>query len=645
MNRFWTVPLLCVLAAPLLAATPAPLPDHPGNVFLAGERVTVTLPVLDLATWRVTDYAGAVAAEGKTTSGRADVGPLPVGWYELSWGEGRRVAIGVLEPLKAPTPRTSPIGVDVAMAWFYKEPQMPAVANLCALAGMNWVRDRLTWAEMEPRRGEFAAGPNKYDASARIQSAAGLRVLQVIHLSPPWANPDIKRFPPDLRDGRRFYEAMARRWAGQVAAFEPWNEADIPMFGGHTGSEMASLQKAAYLGLKAGDPAIIACLNVFALPSKSILADLADNQSWPYFDTFNLHHYAKTDDYPGIYAAFRAVSGGRPLWSTEFSMPVKWAGDENLKEPTDTDLRVQAERVAQVFAAALHEGPQAAFYFLFPHYSEGPTQFGIVRPDLTPRPAYVALAAAGRLLADARPLGQLKGAAPNVRAFIFRARPDGVEREVLVAWAADGKAELALPAAPAAVFDHLGRPATGSAATGSAATGSGALSVKAPDPLHPPAATALTLTPAPTFALLAPGTAAKMSLDPPPAAAPRLPGEPSPVVLQALWPKERIDLGRSAYRVSREAAETVSIYVYNFSDKPVEGELAAAAPSPVKAHIERSVKVPPQGRVEVPLTVDARGMAADATETVRLTGDFGAAGKAVLSLRVTPQPPPKKDAK
>ena len=293
------------------------------------------------------------------------------------------------------------------MAWFYGPDRMDAVANLCALAGMNWVRDRLNWGEMEPQRGQFSA-PNKYDASAAAQSRAGLRVLQVIHLSPPWANPNGKRFPLDLRDAHRFFEEMAKRWRGQVQAFEPWNEADIPMFGGHTGAEMASLQKAAYLGLKAGNPEVIACLNVFALHNTNQLADLNENEAWPYFDTYNLHHYEPFDNYPKLYADHRAVSAGRPLWVSECAVPVKWAGDEQLKEPSDADLRVQAERVAKTLACSLHEGSAATFYFLFPHYVEGQTQFGIVRPDLTPRPAYVALAAVGHLLADAKPLGRLQ---------------------------------------------------------------------------------------------------------------------------------------------------------------------------------------------------------------------------------------------
>ena len=150
--------------------------------------------------------------------GRAELGKLPVGYYELRGDGGagsNRVTLGVLEPLRAPTPLTSPIAIDVAMAWFFPKERMAAPANLCALAGINWVRDRLLWPEIEPKRGEFAPS-TRYDASAQAQVAAGLQVLQVGHASAPWANPNTKRFPPDLRDIYQFYREMARRWQGQV---------------------------------------------------------------------------------------------------------------------------------------------------------------------------------------------------------------------------------------------------------------------------------------------------------------------------------------------------------------------------------------------------------------------------------------------
>ena len=147
-------------------AIPHPLPSHPGNIFLAGEAVTVPAPPAgDGDTWRAVDYEGRIVAEGRVTAGPIELGRLPVGYYEV-WrsaaGATNRLSVGVLEGLRAPTPLSSPIGIDVAMAWFYPKEKMGSVANLCALAGMNRVRDRLSWPELEPRKGEFAAA-NRYD--------------------------------------------------------------------------------------------------------------------------------------------------------------------------------------------------------------------------------------------------------------------------------------------------------------------------------------------------------------------------------------------------------------------------------------------------------------------------------------------------
>jgi len=588
---------------------PVLLPSHPGNIFLEGEEVVVPLPAGPTVGWRLHDYDDKEVAVVAPKEGRGRLGQLPAGFYRLKpTGEttGNWISIGVLAPLKAPTPRTSPVALDVAMAWFYPRDKMEAVANLCALAGVNWVRDRLNWTHMEPQRGQFA-GTNQYDASALAQTSAGLQVLQVNHLSPPWANPKGKRFPLDLRDTYRFHREMAQRWRRQVPAFEPWNEADIKMFGGHTGSEMATLQKAAYLGLKAGNPEVIACLNVFAMHKPAQLEDLHDNEAWPYFDTFNLHHYEAFDRYPKLYADFRAVSAGKPLWVTECALPVKWAGDEKLKEPTDPDLRVQAERVAKTFALSIHEGSVATFYFLLPHYVEGPTQFGIVRPDLTPRPAFVALAAVGRFMADARPLGQLKGSGSQ-RAFLFRVKADGRNRELLVAWENQGESQLVLPVTRQAVYDHLGRPRE--------------------------ASRELKLGSAPAFVLLPVGAGKKLALVAPPQAPPRLAGTPSPVVLQALWPEDQVDLDKSAYRISMEKVETIPLWIYNFRPRKVSGKLLVTAAPGWTVSLPGTVELLPDERKELTLTVDGREAKSKLVEKVRITGDFGRAGKPVLSLRV-----------
>lgn len=589
---------------------PAPLPAHPGNVFLAGEDVRVPAPEGAVTAWSLRSYEGRELRSGAVLEGRAAPGPLPVGWYELVWrdavGVSRRTnSLGVLARLRAPTPRSSPIALDVAASWFYKEDQIAAAANLCALAGVNWVRDRLHWREIEPERERFATD-TRYDAAARIQSAAGLQVLQVNHISPAWANADTKRFPEDLRDAWRFHREIARRWRGQVAAFEPWNEADIPMFGGHTGAEMAAMQKASFLGLKAGNPAAIACWNVFAHHRASTLRDLAENEAWPWFDTYNLHHYEPFEAYPKLYADHRAVSAGRPLWVTECALPVKWAGDEAAKEPTVADLRVQAERVAKTYALALHERASMVFSFLLPHYVEGQTQFGIVRPDLTPRPAFVALAAVGRLLADAAPLGRLKTGEPEVRAYAFAAQPDGEARTVIVAWTTREQGTLPLPQAPAAMFDHLGQPMV-------------------------TAGSEVALSAAPRFVLLR--RAEGLALEPPPPLPPRLAGASDVIVLQPHMPVARVDVNASAYRVETNQVETLNVFAYNFGEQTVRGRLRVEAPAAWKADCPDAVDLAPGERKALAVKLTFPTPPDPDKERLRLTADFGRGQPAAMSVR------------
>jgi hypothetical protein len=591
--------------------TPTPLPSHPGNIFLAGENVVVPAPPGEGDAWRVVNYEDKVVIKGQFKDGEAEVGPLPVGWYKLVRGGAgqltNRAFLGVLEPLRAPTPLSSPICMDVAMAWFFpKEEPMRQVANLCQLAGINWVRDRLLWGELEPKRGEFV-DRTRYDVSARVQMEAGLQVLQVAHVSAPWANANAKRFPPDLRDFYNFWREAARRWQGQVLAFEPWNEADITVFGGHTGSEMASLQKAAYLGLKAGNSNVIACLNVFAIRRAATLSDFHANEAWPYFDTYNLHHYEPLENYPALYADHRAVSAGKPLWVSECSVRVRWQGDEQLKELSGQNLRLQSEQATKTYALAIHEGAETVFYFVLPHYSERQLQYGVLRADLTPRPAYVAVAAAGRLLADAKPLGRVDTANTGIHGYVFDAKPDGERGDVLVIWS-ESETIYELPKPPRACFDHLGRK-------------------RAVD------GNRLELGRAPLYVLLPKN--ARPPLIAPPAPAKSLPGKPGQLVLQALLPDEDTVLDKSAHTFQRGGSKTISIFLYNFGDTTARGGMRVTVPEKWKAEFPSQTEIAPGERKELALHL-SNADAGDWTEaTIRVTGDFGDDGQPVLSFRLT----------
>ncbi len=594
-------------AAPLKRDIPRPLPSHPGNIFLADEPVVVAEPPGEVETWRVVDYDNNTIRTGPFKNGKAEVGKLPVGIYKIVRGVGHitnRVFAAVIEPLKAPTPETSPIGIDVAMAWIFSGEQVTNVINICQLAGMNRVRDRMSWPEMEPKRGEFAPH-TRYDDALSAQTTAGLKVLQVNHASPEWANPHTQHFALDLRDVYNSYRQFARRWHGLIEAIEPWNEADIKEFGGHTGSEMATYQKVAYLGLKAGDPELPVCQNVFAIHRASTLADFNDNEAWPYFDYFNLHHYYPFSEYPKLYHDLRAVSGGKPMWVTECNVFVYWKGDEKLKEPTDADLREQSERVAKVYTLSMHEGTRAVFYFMLPDYSEHQIQYGILHKDITPRPAFVAAAAVGRLLADAAPVGRVKTADELIHGYVFRAKPDGKEADVLVIWS-DSDDTFELPNQPLACFDHLGR------------------AVKPSQVLH--------LTTAPAYAILA--NDSRPDLFPPPAPAKLLAGDAGSVVIQALPRQEDIVLNESAYRIPEGKKATIPLFVYNFGPQPVHGKLTVTLPQKWKSQPLPELTLAPGERKELVLQLAHPPKMLIKDAKVRVTGHFDT-GTAVLAFRLT----------
>ena len=591
----------------LAQSIPTPLPGNPGNVFLRGEAVRIKLPERPSPhIWRLVDYDGKLSGT-YTNATEAALARLPVGFYRFI-GENTNdwVSLAILEPLHAPISPQSPIGIDGGIAWGYASNQISAAANLSRLAGVNWIRDRMSWPELQPTRD----GPivtNRYDAAVDAQASAGLRVLEVMHASPAWASSNTIRFPEDLRTAYQFFREAAGRWQGKVSAFEPWNEADVKTFGGHIGSEMASFQKAAFLGLKAGNPGIMVGQSPFALAGAGQLDDFAANDVGPYFDTFNFHHYVALSNYPALYQEFRQRAAGRPLWVTEFCRPLKWTGDEKLKELPDDRLVLQAELLVKGFAASLSEGTTAAFYFLLRDYSEGEIQFGILRADLTPRPAYSALAAVGRLLNNAHPLGGVTGPNPAVEAYLFRAEPDGRPAEVLVAWSRTNVATLDLPRMPRAIYDHLGRPLV--------------IMQKVP------------LGPAPIFIELPAGTASRMALEAPPLALPAQQEKPSSIVLQAVWPRVEVKLDQSSYYMADFAKVSVPVYIYNFSAQTVRGKVVAAAVPGWKVALDETVVLQPMERKSVILNVEPPNVPRQlGTFTVR--GDFGTGGKAILSLRI-----------
>jgi hypothetical protein len=562
--------------------------DHPGNVFLAGEEVRVTVPQT-WAGWHAIDIDRKEVGHGAANEGTADLGKLPVGYFEIREKDGKgMVTAAVLAKTKIS--EDTPIALDTGISWFYSDPkQIRDACEICKLAGVKWIRDRLSWPEIEMERGKWA-GETRYEKAMKIEHESGLKILQVNHISPPWAAKDPRHFPDDLRDVYNFYRGLAKRWGGLADAIEPWNEPDLEIFGGHTGCEIASFQKAAYLGLKAGDPRRAVNQAVFAIDRAETLDEFGQNEVYPYFDRYDLHHYIGLPAYSRAYGRHRAVSGGRPLWTTEFNLTIFWA-DEKTHEPSEEDLRVQGYRVSKVVSSALYEGCVKAFYFILGHYVERNLQYGLVHTDLTPRPAYVAFAAVGRLLDAAEPIGRVDLGDDKLKGYLFRTEVDGAERETLVVWGETKPTTIKIGHAEA-VYDYLGRKL--------------------------PKTNKFELSRAPIFLLFPRGGTKHLTIIPPPEKPKWVDGKASRVVLQLLG---KGDFKQSAFQVDDK--NELKLVAYNFGDKPARGKLSLTGAKSAKSEIELA----PGAREEQVITVDGASKV-----TAKL--DLGQAGHAIVTANV-----------
>lgn len=636
-----------VAEPPILRGVPEPLPDHPGNIFLAGESVAIRVPdgIPAGSRWRIFDDAGIEIARGSLGDGSGrtvSAGALGIGYYRVEFlGGGDRLegwtSAAVLARLAAPVPADTPICIDSAAAWFaHGDPaKQERFARLAALAGVGWVRDRMRWREIQPAPDAFAEATT-YDSSADIHARAGVKVLQVFHDTPEWAAEDGRRrgrFPPDLRAVHAFARAMGERFRGRVQAWEPWNEANIEPFGAHAIDEMCSFQKAAFLGFRAGDPEAIVGWNAYAgIPAAGHARGVIENEAWPYFDTYNIHTYDLPHTYLENWAPAREAACGRPLWITESDRGMRYATEGPWYDLSPADELRKAEFLAQSYASSLAAGASRHFHFILGNYQESwnGVQFGLLRLDLTPRPAYVALAAIGRLLAGARCLGRwtIPGE-PDARVIAFRATPDGRARDVLVAWAekpadwparGEATASWALPEGVAVgeVLDFLGRPK----------------GREVPRILRC----------APIFVLLRAGDAERLPLEPPPRPDPRREGVPSAVVLQlripggAVVPFSERPWSQGFERTFEGEEATLAIFAYNFGEERARGRICVEK-IPGGWSLEPptwEMEIAPMGceSFEARLRIPAAARGAFPESWVKLRGEFGRAGRPALAFRI-----------
>ncbi|MDR3107552.1 MAG: hypothetical protein LBU05_05070, partial [Bifidobacteriaceae bacterium] len=455
--------------------------------------------------FKVKGLDGAVVAAQSVTvrasassPGRIELAPLAQGYYTIEarfTGSAGRLGVWNSAFVVLPDGSVAPdqrFGVDAQLSWRTSPAEVSRrSAAMLAELGVGSARDRINWSELTPDCTAAWSQPGGGRAklvAAELLGIGGIETVQMFESSPACArvgSTGNKDAPTDYDAAYNFGRAYAQ-WAAdaKVDTVEVWNEANASSFFRGYPYQYASLLKAFADGAKSVEvpgatPLRILIASSADYPGK-FMEEVYANNAAPYFDVRNLHFYrgnafrnsAPVDledflaadpaemvnslpDMSGSINDVEAAAGvaAKPGWLTEtgYALNRDAAGSFAAAELVQADYLVKS--YAQGFAA----GYERVFEFAWQEVNEpNHGSFGIVRSDLTPRPATLALGLLTQHLAGAEPAATVRHGSAGRTVYFERA--DG--SYVAVTWGGGGS----LPAS-ATVTDVFGRPATATQAT------------------------------------------------------------------------------------------------------------------------------------------------------------------------------------
>jgi polysaccharide biosynthesis protein PslG len=285
-------------------------------------------------------------------------------------------------------------------------------------AHAGWLRVDVNWSVIQSR-GRDTYRWKAFDRVVRGVTSRGMSVLAGILYTPAWARPAHTRStspPTDLADYATFVKTVVLRYARMgVHTYEIWNEPNIPVFWSPRPdpARYAELLKLAYAAVKSADPT--ATVLSGGLSPHGSYGEVDDGGINPLtflegmyaagaggsFDALAWHPYgygsaswsawsqmAKTT--PSALELLRAHGdGAKKIWATEFGFPTG-----------RTSRDVTEAKQAQLLKSSLNDlvgrswaGPA----FVYSYRDSGTNRrnveqnFGVVRYDYSPKPAYRAL--------------------------------------------------------------------------------------------------------------------------------------------------------------------------------------------------------------------------------------------------------------
>jgi hypothetical protein len=299
----------------------------------------------------------------------------------------------------------SPYGINTHLP---SGAELTTLYDLTRDAGIAWVRVDFNWGDAEPSQDHFDW--SRYDAVVRAAAERGLHVYAGLGYTPGWANGgrDGTVPPSSPDDWRDFCRRVAERYDGahglpRIEHFGMWNEPDHEgFFTGTVDDYIETILVNGAEAVRAGNPDAQVCAPDLAHDLDFLREVLERGRGL--IDVVTIHKYAERardygtwldgahwpweDDNVREILTATGFYPGTPVWLTECGWPtdpgwVCWFDHRQSEEG-------QATRYGELLdTLASREWVQRYFFYeLRDADLTEACQWGILRGDLSPKPAY-----------------------------------------------------------------------------------------------------------------------------------------------------------------------------------------------------------------------------------------------------------------
>ena len=316
---------------------------------------------------------------------------------------------------------TTAVGVQFQAFWSnYTDADRITVLDRLRAAGVKSVRIDISWAMLQPNGpgSYYPWGVNFADRIVAMANQRGIKPLMTLWLTPSWANQsdNLRSLPTNVADYARVAQWAATRWRGKVVGWEIWNEQNNNRFmAGADPTAYVRLLRAAYPVIHQADPAAAVVFGGLEYNDDAWLNRAYAAGAKGYFDAMATHPYmgvadampSKADDgtkWTLMHAAavhqlmVSKGDGNKPIWFTEmgWSTHANTAGTRNwLRGVSETTQANYLTQTAQLTHSQLPYVTRI-YWYTERDTTSGDIQYnnyGLLRQNLTPKPAMAALAA------------------------------------------------------------------------------------------------------------------------------------------------------------------------------------------------------------------------------------------------------------